>query len=92
MRAAGGSFCEMAGADKCCGGAGAFAFVNEGLSEDLLKTKVGNAAAVQAGVVLTSSTSCLIQLARGLRKYYPEAKALHLSEYVDGALEKNHGA
>ncbi len=91
-RAAGESFCEMAGADKCCGGAGAFAFVNEGLSEDLLKTKVSNAAAVQAGVVLTSSTSCLIQLARGLRKYYPEAKVLHLSEYVDGALEKQHGS
>ena len=91
-RAAGDSFCEMAGADKCCGGAGAFAFVNEGLSEDLLKTKVSNAAAVQAGVVLTSSTSCLIQLARGLRKYYPEAKVLHLSEFVDGALEKQHGS
>ncbi|MBI5245686.1 MAG: (Fe-S)-binding protein [Elusimicrobia bacterium] len=87
-RAAGASFCEMAGSDACCGGAGAFGFVHESLSDDLLKTKVGNVAAVQAGVVLTSSTSCLIQLARGLRKYYPEAKALHLSEFVAGALRK----
>ncbi len=91
-KAAGGSYCEMAGADACCGGAGAFAFVNEDLSDDLLKKKVGNAAAVQAEVVLTSSTSCLIQLARGFRKYYPDAKVLHLSEFVDGALKKNHGA
>jgi glycolate oxidase iron-sulfur subunit len=90
-RAAGGSYCEMAGADACCGGAGAFGFVHEELSDDLLKKKIGNAAAVQADVVLTSSTSCLIQLARGLRKYYPDAKALHLSEYVAEALEKNHG-
>jgi len=87
-RAAGSSFCEMAGADACCGGAGAFGFVHEDLSDDLLKKKVGNVAAVQAGVVLACSTSCLIQLARGLRKYYPEAKALHLSEFVAGALRK----
>lgn len=91
-KAAGASYCEMPGSDACCGGAGAFAFVHEDLSEELLKKKVGNAASVQAGVVLTSSTSCLIQLARGLRKYYPDARVLHLSEFVAGALEKKHGA
>jgi len=82
----------MAGSDACCGGAGAFAFVHDGLSDELLKKKTGNIAAVQAGVVLTSATSCLIQLARGLRKYYPDAKVLHLSEFVAGALQKKHGA
>ena len=87
-RAAGASFCEMAGADACCGGAGAFGFVHEDLSDDLLKKKISNVAAVQAEVVLTSSTSCLIQLARGLGKYYPDAKVLHLSEYVAAALQK----
>ena len=91
-KTAGASYCEMAGADACCGGAGAFAFVHEDLSDDLLKRKVGSIAEVQAGLVLTSATSCLIQLARGLRKYYPDAKALHLSEFVAGALEKKHGA
>ncbi len=91
-KAAGASFCEMAGADACCGGAGAFGFIHEDLSDQLLKTKVGNIAGVQAATVLTSSTSCLIQLARGLRKYYPDAKVLHLSEFVAGALQKNHGA
>ena len=89
--AAGGSYCEMADADAYCGGAGAFGFVHVALSDDLLKKKIGNAASVQAGLVLTSSTSCLIQLARGLRKYYPDAKVLHLSEFVAGALEKKHG-
>jgi glycolate oxidase iron-sulfur subunit len=91
-KAAGGSYCEMPGADACCGGAGAFAFVNEDLSDELLRKKVGNVASVQAGVVLTSATSCLIQLARGLRKYYPDARVLHLSEFVAGALEKKNGA
>jgi glycolate oxidase iron-sulfur subunit len=89
--AAGESFCEMAGSDVCCGGAGAFAFVNEELSDDVLRRKIGNAAASHARVVVTSSTSCLIQLARGLRKYYPDARVLHLSEYVLGALENRNG-
>lgn len=89
--AAGESFCEMAGADVCCGGAGAFAFVNEELSDEVLLRKVGNAAAAQARVVVTSSTSCLIQLARGLRKYYPDASVVHLSEFVLGALENRNG-
>ena len=91
-RLAGASFCEMTGSDQCCGGAGAFGFTHGGLSDELLRKKVSNAASVQAGLVLTSATSCLIQLARGLRKYYPEAKVLHLSEFVAGAIEKNHGS
>jgi glycolate oxidase iron-sulfur subunit len=89
--AAGANFCEMAGADVCCGGAGAFAFVHEELSDDVLRRKVGNVAEVQARTVVTSSTSCLIQLARGLRKYYPDAQVLHISEYVSGALKDRHG-
>ena len=91
-RVAGGSFCEMEDSDQCCGGAGAFGFVHEGLSGDLLKRKVNAVAGVQAQTVLTSSTSCLIQLARGLRKYYPEATVLHLSEFVAAALSKPHGS
>ena len=90
--AAGESFREMGGADVCCGGAGAFAFVHGELSDEVARRKVGNAAAVQADTLLTSSTSCLIQLARGLRKYYPDAKVLHISEFVAKALEARHGA
>ena len=90
--AAGDSFREMGGADVCCGGAGAFSFVHGELSDEVLRRKVGDAASVQSGTLLTSSTSCLIQLARGLRKYYPDAQVLHLSEFVAKALEERHGA
>lgn len=89
--AAGDDYCEMAGSDVCCGGAGAFAFVHEDLSDEVLRRKIGNAAAAQAGTVVTSSTSCLIQLARGLRKYYPDARAAHASEVLAAALENPHG-
>ena len=92
VKSVGGDFCEMAGADVCCGGAGAFAFVHPDLSDEVLRRKVGEAAVVQARTVVTSSTSCLIQLARGLRKYYPDAQVLHISEYVARALGDRHGS
>jgi glycolate oxidase iron-sulfur subunit len=89
---AGASLREMGGAGECCGGAGAFSFVHPDLSDEVLRRKVGSAAKAQAAVVLTSSTSCLLQLDRGFKKYYPEARALHLSEFVAGALEEHHGS
>jgi glycolate oxidase iron-sulfur subunit len=92
LRAVAGDSCvEMPGADACCGGAGAFAFTHEDLSDELLKRKVAGAAAAQARTVTATSTSCLIQLARGFRKYYPEARVLHLSELAAEALDNRHG-
>lgn len=79
-------FVEMPDSDACCGGAGAFAFSHQDLSDALLRRKVGNIASVQARWVAASATSCLIQLARGLKNYYPDAKVLHLSEIVAAAV------
>ena len=64
----------------CCGGAGAFAFLNPELSDEVLRKKIASIAATGATVVATSSTSCLIQLAHGLRKYYPACVVKHVSE------------
>ena len=85
-------FREMDGASACCGGAGAFAFVQGELSDQILREKIGNVASAQAGVVVTSSTSCLIQLARGLKMYYPDARVLHISEFIAAAVRQRHGA
>ncbi len=90
--AAGADYREMPESGVCCGGAGAFEFVHGELSDDILRRKVGNAASVQARTLVTSSTSCLIQLARGLKMYYPDARVLHISEYVAAAIEDRHGA
>ncbi|HVE13941.1 MAG TPA: (Fe-S)-binding protein [Elusimicrobiota bacterium] len=87
----GNSYKELPEADQCCGGAGAFAFVHGDISEELLKRKVANIASVGARVVAASSTSCLLQLARGLKKYYPECKAVHLSELISEGLERADG-
>lgn len=92
-KACGGSFREMSDSDVCCGGAGAFSFLHPELSEEVLRRKIGAIAAVQAETVVTSSTSCLIQLARGLKNYYPECTVIHLSELAArcAAKAKAHG-
>lgn len=82
-------FRESPRAGECCGGAGAFSFTHDALSDELLRRKVDAIASTQATTVLASSTSCLIQLARGLKRYYPEAKALHISQYAARAVGKN---
>jgi glycolate oxidase iron-sulfur subunit len=68
--------------EVCCGGAGAFSFLHPELSDEVLRRKIGCIASAQARVVVTSSTSCLVQLAHGLKKYYPDCRVLHLSEFV----------
>ena len=89
----GESFKELPESDVCCGGAGAFSFVQPELSDEVLRRKIGCIAASQAALVVTSSTSCLVQLAHGLKKYYPEGRVMHLSEYAAEALarQKKHG-
>ena len=73
-------FRPLEAGEECCGGAGAFSFLHPELSDELLRKKIGNIARAQATVVATSSTSCLIQLAAGLRKYYPSCVVKHVSE------------
>jgi glycolate oxidase iron-sulfur subunit len=88
VKACGSSFKEMSESDVCCGGAGAFSFIHPELSEEVLKRKVGHIAAAQAKTVVTSSTSCLIQLAHGLKNYYPECTVMHISELAARCAER----
>ncbi|MDD5656855.1 MAG: (Fe-S)-binding protein [Elusimicrobia bacterium] len=86
-RLAGAAFRELPEADVCCGGAGAFSFRNPDLSDRILRRKIARVAGTGAGVVAASATSCLIQLADGARKYYPECRVVHLSELAAQAIQ-----
>lgn len=91
-KVAGSSFTELPESEECCGGAGAFSFLHPELSEEVLKRKIARIAKTGARVVATSSTSCLLQLARGLAKYYPECRVVHLSELAAASLDaSDHG-
>ncbi len=81
-RMLGARFVELPEPEACCGGAGAFAFSNPELSDAVARRKVSSVAFVRADLVLTSSTSCLLQLDGALRKYYPSARVRHLSEFL----------
>lgn len=88
VKAACREFVELPAAEDCCGGAGAFAFLEPALSDELLRRKVSAIASTQARVVSASATSCLLQLADGLSKYYPECRVVHPSELAAGGLAK----
>ena len=77
------AFTPLPESEWCCGGAGAFSFVHPELSDEVARRKVSNIASTQASVVATSSSSCLLQLAWALKKYYPSCRVMHLSELVD---------
>lgn len=73
---------EMPQSDHCCGGAGAFAFSNPEVSQDILKRKIENISSVRPDIVIASSTSCLIQIETGLREMYPKARIMHYSVFL----------
>ena len=76
-------FVELTESDSCCGGAGAFGFLHAGLSEKIAERKVACIRKTGARTVLTSSTSCLIQLGYALKKYHPECRVMHLSQFLN---------
>ncbi|MBI5202939.1 MAG: (Fe-S)-binding protein [Elusimicrobia bacterium] len=85
-------FVELPESDACCGGAGAFAFTQPELSDEVLRRKISNIASTGAKVVATSSTSCLLQLAHGLAQYYPECRVAHVSELAwEGLANRRNG-
>ena len=62
-------FAEMAEADRCCGGAGAFAVAHYDLSMQILDRKIKNAAATKADLLATSCPACRMQLSHGVARY-----------------------
>ncbi len=81
--------CEMPESDHCCGGAGAFAFTNIEISKKILERKIKNISSVRPDIVIASSTSCLMQIEKGLKEMYPSAKIMHYSLFLKEFLLKN---
>jgi glycolate oxidase iron-sulfur subunit len=75
-------------ADQCCGGAGTYSFTHPEMSQAVLSAKVKNIIASECKIVVTSSASCLTQLAFGLRKAGSGVTALHLTEFLVRAIKQ----
>lgn len=61
-------FVEMEGADRCCGGAGAFSLAYYGMAVELGAFKAEAIRASGADAVVTACPSCQLQLADSLRR------------------------
>ncbi len=79
---------DIMDADQCCGGGGTYSFVQPELSRDVLARKVTNVSKAGCKILVTSSSSCLIQLASGLHNKTPKIEILHLSEFLARALKR----
>lgn len=73
--------------DQCCGGGGSYSFTHPEMSRSVLQAKIKNIMASEPRFVLTSSTSCLIQLAFGLRDQASGIEAKHINEFLADVLE-----
>lgn len=75
-------------ADQCCGGAGTYSFTHPEMSQAVLAAKVDHIEASGCSLVVTSSASCLTQLAFGLRRKNHNIQVLHLTEFLIRVLEE----
>ena len=79
-------FVEMAEADRCCGGAGAFSLSHYDLAKAIGTRKVGCIAASGAEIVATSCPSCIMQLVDMLGRNGLPQRVVHLAERSAGGL------
>jgi len=68
---------EMADADQCCGGGGAFSIYYPDLSRDIGARKAENVSGTGAGTVVTGCPVCIIQLEEMLRRAGSLQKVVH---------------
>ena len=71
---------DIAEGHVCCGSAGTYNLLQDGLSRRLLERKCGHIAAAGADVVATGNIGCMVQIARGT-----PLPVLHTVELLDWA-------
>lgn len=81
LTGAGVDWRELPEADQCCGGGGTYSFIQPGISRAVGARKIDRILSTGAGVVLTSSVSCLLQLRAGLRRAGSRVRALHIASF-----------
>jgi len=75
-------FVEMAGADRCCGMAGAFGLYEYELSKKIADKKVAAIKATGADIVASSCLGCEVQLIDAITRAKLPVKVMHLMELV----------
>ncbi|HUQ91433.1 MAG TPA: (Fe-S)-binding protein, partial [Bryobacteraceae bacterium] len=78
-------FKEMPMADLCCGSAGIYNVVQNDMSMQVLERKMEFANSVQAEVIATANTGCMLQLRAGVALHGRGQRVVHVMEILDEA-------
>jgi L-lactate dehydrogenase complex protein LldE len=73
---------EMRDQETCCGFGGTFAVKFEGISAAMAEQKVRNAQAVHAEYIISTDSSCLLQLQAYIDKHKIPMKTMHLVDVL----------
>ena len=76
------TFLEMEGASQCCGMGGTFTLTHYDLSMDILKNKLDTLEAMDADMVVTGCSGCLLQFMDGIHQRGLKTRAVHLVEVL----------
>lgn len=73
---------EMRDQESCCGFGGSFAVKFEGISAAMAEQKVQNALAVKADFIISTDSSCLMQLQGYIDKHELPIKTKHIADVL----------
>jgi glycolate oxidase iron-sulfur subunit len=81
-------FREMPMSDLCCGSAGIYNVVQNGMSMTILKSKMDYVNSTRAEVIATANPGCMLQLQAGARLHGQGQRVAHVIEILDEAYRK----
>jgi glycolate oxidase iron-sulfur subunit len=76
---------EMETPDRCCGSAGIYSLLQPEMSQQLLESKMDDAVATGAGIIVTANPGCMLQLDWGARRRRTGQRVLHVVDVLDAA-------
>ena len=83
LKAVGAELVEMPHADFCCGSAGSYNVVQNGLSMQILAAKMDDVQVTQASIIATANTGCMLQLRAGVAQRKLPMRVAHVIELLD---------
>lgn len=79
---------ELPMSEICCGSAGIYNVIQEGMASTLLEQKMQMVNLTKAEVLVTANPGCMLQLRAGVEKYGGPQRVLHVVELLDEAYRK----
>jgi L-lactate dehydrogenase complex protein LldE len=76
------SLVEMNDVETCCGFGGTFAVKFEGISSGMAEQKVNNALDTKAEILISTDSSCLLQIDGYAQKQKHKLKAMHIADVL----------